>query len=191
MRLLLSLLLLSATVFAAEPAPTPPKHPYVEMITTEGRILIELDGQAAPYTVDHFLSLVDAGFYDGTIFHRVIPDFMIQGGGYTPSLTLKEDETGIPNESGNGLSNVRGTLAMARTNAPHSANSQFFINLVDNSRLDPQDGRWGYTVFGIVIEGMDVVDAIAAVPTGPQGKLSSDVPQVPVIIKELKRFSWN
>jgi len=191
MRLILIAVLLAATACTAEPAPTPPKHPYVEMLTTEGRILLELDGQAAPYTVDHFLKLVDDGFYDGTIFHRVIPSFMIQAGGYTPSMNLKEDDAGLPNESGNGLSNVRGTLAMARTGNPHSANSQFFINVIDNTRLDPQDGRWGYTVFGVVIEGMDVVDTISTVQTGPRGDLEKDVPVVPVVIKEMKRFTWN
>ncbi len=170
-----------------------PAHPYIEMQTSEGRILLELDGRAAPLTVAHFLSLVDAGFYDGLVFHRVIEGFMIQGGGYTPGFELKEDEKTIPNESGNELANTRGTIAMARTSDPHSANSQFFINVVDNFRLDPDKtpgrGRWGYTVFGKVIEGMDIVDTIATVPTGVQ-KGMRDVPQVPIIIKSAKRYTF-
>ena len=138
---LIALLLgLTATLgFAAEEVPP---HPYVEIVTTEGTIILELDGRQAPLTVGHFLALVDAGFYDGVIFHRVIPGFMAQSGGYTPDLTLKEDKTMIPNESGNGLSNVRGTIAMARTSNPHSANSQFFINVGDNSPPRP----WQETV---------------------------------------------
>ena len=110
-----------------------PPHPYIKLETSAGDVILELDGRQAPLTVGHFLSLVDSGFYDGLIFHRVIAGFMAQGGGYTPSLTRKEDDTTIPNESGNGLTNVRGTIAMARTGDPHSANSQFFINVADNN----------------------------------------------------------
>jgi cyclophilin family peptidyl-prolyl cis-trans isomerase len=171
-----------------------PPHPYIEIVTSEGTIILELDGKQAPLTVGHFLALVDAGFYDGTIFHRVIPGFMAQGGGFTPGLKLKEDEQTIPNESGNGLSNSRGTIAMARTGDPHSANSQFFINVADNSRLDPSKkvggGSWGYTVFGSVIQGMEVVDKIVAVQTGPQGEFASDVPVVPIVIKEMSRYTF-
>ncbi|MEM1176658.1 MAG: peptidylprolyl isomerase, partial [Pseudomonadota bacterium] len=166
------------------------KHPYVEMITTEGRILIELDGEGSPYTVGHFLELVDDGFFDGLIFHRVIADFMIQSGGYTPGLDLREDSATIPNESGNGRSNLRGTIAMARHEQPHTANSQFFINVVDNTRLDPGKNNWGYTVFGFVIDGMDVVDTIAAVETGEHSDDFPALPVVPVVIKSLKRFEW-
>ena len=171
-----------------------PAHPYIKMETTEGDIILELDGRAAPFTVGHFLALVDSGFYDGLVFHRVIPGFMAQGGGYTPGLKLKEDDTKIPNESGNGMSNTRGTIAMARTGDPHSANSQFFINVGDNSRLDPQkralNGTWGYTVFGFVIEGMDVVDKIVAVQTGPQGPFQQDVPVIPIVIKKASRYTF-
>ncbi len=185
-----ALCFLAATSSAQDEVPA---HPYIEMITTEGRILLELDGREAPLTVGHVLKLVDDGFYDGLIFHRVIPGFMVQGGGFTPGLDLKEDDGSVPNESGNGLTNARGTVAMARTNDPHSANSQFFINVVDNARLDPtkamNGGRWGYTVFGSVIEGMDVVDRIAAKQTGIQ-KGMRDVPQVPVVIKSMKRFNF-
>jgi len=121
-----------------------PAHPYVMLATSEGNILLELDGRRAPLTVRNFLQLVDSGYFDGTVFHRVIPGFMIQGGGYTPDLTLKEPNEGmIPNESGNGLRNARGTIAMARKLDPHSAMAQFFINVADNGGLDPQQDRWG------------------------------------------------
>ena len=188
--LLIAALIGPLAASAKDPVPEPPAHPYVEIDTTMGRILLELDGKAAPYTVDHFLKLVDGGFYNNTIFHRVIPDFMIQGGGHTPDLTLKEQTDYVINESGNGLSNLRGTIALARTTKPHTANAQFFINVVDNVRLNAGKGRWGYTVFGFVIEGMEVVDEIAAVNTGPQGTFKSDVPQVPIIIKSMSRYTF-
>ena len=194
MKKVLTALLLTLAWGLGAAADEVPAHPYVEMITTEGRILLELDGHEAPLTVAHFLKLVDSGFYDGTIFHRVIPGFMAQGGGYTPDYKLKETDDTIPNESGNGLSNLRGTIAMARTDDPHSANAQFFINVVDNARLDPQkkgrQGRWGYTVFGQVIEGMDVVDKIVSEKTGAQGPFQSDVPLVPIVIKKMSRYSF-
>jgi len=177
--------------FAAEDVPP---HPYIEIVTTEGTIILELDGKQAPLTVGHFLALVDSGFYDGVVFHRVIPGFMAQAGGYAPDLTLKEDDTKIPNESGNGLSNVRGSIAMARTSDPHSANSQFFINVADNSRLDPgkkrSGGTWGYTVFGAVIQGMEIVDKMTNVQTGPQGDFKQDVPMVPIVIKKMSRYTF-
>ena len=185
-----------ATLLAAgisQAADRVPAHPYIEMETSEGRILLELDGRAAPITVAHILSLVDSGFYDGLIFHRVREGFMIQGGGFTPGFKRKEDDATIPNESGNGLSNRRGSIAMARTSDPHSANTQFFINVVDNVRLDPNKspggGSWGYTVFGVVIEGMDVVDKIAGVPTGPQ-QGQAHAPLIPIIIKSMRRYTF-
>ena len=168
-----------------------PAHPHILVETTLGNIKLELEGKLAPITVGHFLERVASGFYDGLIFHRVIPGFMVQGGGYTPGLELKEDDATIANESGNGMSNVRGTIAMARTNDPHSANTQFFINVADNVRLDPGNNSWGYAVFGYVIEGMEVVDKIASVQTGPQGKLRSDVPVVPVVIKKMSRVTYD
>lgn len=183
--------LLGSLALAADEVPA---HPFVKLETSEGDIILELDGRQAPLTVGHFLELVDSGFYDGLIFHRVIPGFMAQGGGYTPGLKLKEDDRSIPNESGNGLSNVRGTIAMARTGDPHSANSQFFINVADNQRLDPKKdplrGSWGYTVFGQVIEGMEVVDTIVGVQTGPQGEFRKDVPVIPIIIKKASRYTF-
>ena len=183
-----------ATVFAtasiaAEEAS--PSLPHIEIQTSEGRILVKLDPFAAPLTVSHMLSLADEQFFDGLVFHRVISGFMIQGGGYTPDYELKEDERTVPNESGNGLSNARGTIAMARIADPHSAASQFFINVVDNRQLDPVktagSGRWGYAVFGTVVEGMAVADRIAAMPTGRKDDLN-DVPDTPIVIESIRRF---
>ena len=184
----LALTLAGGLALAADKVPA---HPHVLIETTMGNIKLELEGKLAPITVGHFLKLVDSGFYDGLIFHRVIPGFMAQGGGFTPGLKLKEDDTAIPNESGNGMSNMRGTIAMARTNDPHSANTQFFINVADNLRLNPGNNRWGYAVFGYVIEGMEVVDEIVAVRTGPQGQFRSDVPVVPIVIKKISRVTYD
>jgi cyclophilin family peptidyl-prolyl cis-trans isomerase len=190
MRALPVALLVCLLAPAAHAADRLSAHPRVALETSEGSIKLELETKQAPLTVAHFLELVDAGYYDGLVFHRVIPGFMIQGGGYTPGLEERKDEVTLPNESGNALSNLRGTIAMARTDDPHSANSQFFINVADNPRLDPQKdpvkGRWGYTVFGYVIEGMDVVDQIAATATSPQGE-HENAPVVPVIIKSARR----
>ncbi len=151
--------------------------------TNFGKITVELDPEKAPITVKNFLAYVDEKFYDGTIFHRIIPTFMIQGGGMEPGMRQKPTKPPIRNEANNGLKNVRGTIAMARTNAPHSATSQFFINVVDNPFLDyPGRDGWGYCVFGKVVEGMDVADKIKNVPTGP-----GDVPQQEVLIKSIRR----
>jgi cyclophilin family peptidyl-prolyl cis-trans isomerase len=148
--------------------------------------VLQLDAQRAPVTVRNFLDYVGAGQYDGTIFHRVIDGFVVQGGGYTPDLKEKPTRDPVPNESGNGLSNVRGTIAMARTEDPHSATSQFYINLKDNVKLDPNPERWGYCVFGKVVEGMDVIDAIAKVPTGPRGEMDRDVPKTDVVVQKME-----
>jgi peptidyl-prolyl cis-trans isomerase B (cyclophilin B) len=156
--------------------------------TSQGTIKAELDGDKAPVTVANFLAYVDDKFYDDTIFHRVIPDFMIQGGGFAPGLRQKTTKPAIKNESGNGLTNKRGTLAMARTSVPDSATAQFFINLKDNTFLDrakAQDGV-GYCVFGKVTEGMDVVDKIKAVPTGRRGQ-HENVPTQDVVIQSIRR----
>lgn len=156
---------------AAAPAPsTPAPAPRVSLKTNQGEIVVELDPVKAPKSTENFLAYVRAGYYDGTIFHRVIDNFMIQGGGYTTELKPKDGlKPSIQNEADNGLQNKRGTLAMARTMDPHSASSQFFINVVDNTALDhvsKSDGRsWGYAVFGKVVSGMDVVDKIKATPT--------------------------
>ena len=168
-----------------------PAHPHIKFETTEGTIVLELDGRRAPVTAGNFLELIDSGYFDGTVFHRVIADFMIQGGGFTPDLKSKEPGGFIFNEAGNGMTNERGTIAMARTDNPHSAKAQFFINVKDNTALDPQPDRWGYAVFGYVIEGMDVVDAIAHVRTGPGGRFSRDVPVVPIVVKKASRVVYD
>ena len=165
------------------------KNPVVVMETSMGKIRIELNQDKAPTTVKNFLSYVDDKFYDGTIFHRVIANFMIQGGGFTPGMKEKQTKDPIKNESDNGLSNERGSIAMARTNVPNSATSQFYINVKDNSRsLDKAnagDGV-GYCVFGKVIEGMDVVDKIKAVKTTTKGG-HGDVPVTDVVITSVRR----
>jgi len=148
----------------------------VALCTDNGRIVIELREDLAPSQVRNFLQYVDEGHYTGTVFHRVIPDFMIQGGGFDRSLRQRAAPRSVENESRNGQSNKRGTVAAARTSDPHSAAAQFFINVVDNPYLDASGAEFGYTVFGDVIEGMDVVDAVSALPTGPAGPFPSDVP---------------
>lgn len=165
--------------------------PVVAMETSKGTITIELDPTKAPKTVENFLSYVDQGFYDGTIFHRVIPDFMIQGGGFTPDIKSKKTSSPVKNEADNGLLNTRGTIAMARTSAPNSATSQFFINLVDNAFLDHRQKTvrgWGYAVFGRVIDGMDVVDAIGSVETTRLPSGMADVPVSTVLIERVTRI---
>ncbi len=166
-----------------------PSFARVAIETTEGTFIIGLNGRRAPVTVKNFLGLVRSGYYDGTIFHRVIPDFMIQGGGFNRDLDKKEPDSTIINESGNGLTNLRGTVVMARLKEPHTAMAQFFINVIDNPALNPKADRWGYAVFGDVIEGMDVVDKISYVRSGPGGRFQQDVPVVPVIITRAYRIA--
>jgi peptidyl-prolyl cis-trans isomerase A (cyclophilin A) len=153
----------------------------VRLVTSLGDVVVELAPDKAPKSVDNFLQYIKDGHYDGTIFHRVISGFMIQGGGFTPDMVQKPTRAPIPLEANNGLSNVRGSLAMARTQALNSATSQFFINVVDNPMLDNNGG--GYAVFGKVIQGMDVVDKIKAVPTGNKGPFQN-VPLTDVVIKK-------
>ncbi|MEO7918481.1 MAG: peptidylprolyl isomerase [Thermoanaerobaculia bacterium] len=165
------------------------KNPVVIIKTSMGTIKAELDAEKAPVTVKNFLSYVDDKFYDGTVFHRVIPTFMIQGGGFDKDLNKKPNKAAIANEAKNGLKNASGTLAMARTNVPDSATSQFFINVKDNGALDYRGDsaqEIGYCVFGHVTEGMDVVNTIKAVPTGSQNGMG-DVPTSPVIIESIRR----
>lgn len=153
--------------------------------TSEGRVLVELEDELAPATVSNFLHYVQDGSYNNSLFHRVIKGFVVQGGGYREDGSTLPNLAPISNESKNGLSNLRGTLAMARTAAPHSATRQFFFNLVDNTRLDGGT-QWGYAVFGKVVEGLPVLDAIAAHPTGYSAKLgANDVPLDPVILKSV------
>jgi len=184
--LVTAVLLLVQVAPAASPAATPaaPVGPVVVIETSLGDITVALDKAKAPLTVENFLGYVKSGFYSGTVFHRVMPGFMIQGGGYDAKLEEKQTRPPVRNEASNGLRNRRGTIAMARTSDPHSASSQFFINLKDNPALDfgiSRDG-WGYTVFGEVIGGMEVVDRIGAVPTTSRG-IHDDVPQTAVTIK--------
>ena len=168
----------------AEPAPA--AAPKVLMKTSLGDITLELYPDKAPKSVENFLAYVKSGFYNGTVFHRVIAGFMIQGGGFTADLRQKKTRAPIAIESRNGLSNLRGTLAMARTADPNSATAQFFINTVDNPRLDyAGDANPGYAVFGKVVDGMDVVDKIRAVPTGAKPPFASDVPQTAVVIEKV------
>ncbi len=159
-------------------------NPRVLLSTSHGDIILELDQEKAPISSENFLAYAADGHFDGTIFHRVIPGFMIQGGGFAADMRQKSTKAPIANEADNGLKNGRGTIAMARTSDPHSATSQFFVNLTDNAFLDhkgktPQG--WGYAVFGEVVEGMEVVDAIARVATGTSGP-HSDVPKEPVVM---------
>ncbi|HZQ59744.1 MAG TPA: peptidylprolyl isomerase [Casimicrobiaceae bacterium] len=180
---------LAALSLAALPAAA--ANPKVELDTSAGKIVLELYPEAAPKTVENFLEYVKSGQYNGTQFHRVIPGFMIQGGGYTPDYTQKQTRAPIRNEGESamkaGLGNTVGTIAMARTGDPHSATAQFFINVADNSRLNfrsPDPQGYGYTAFGKVISGMDVVQKIAAMPTGPGGPFPSDVPREKVIVNK-------
>ena len=164
--------------------------PNMRMTTNFGVIEIELNRVKAPATVDNFLKYADDGFYNGTIFHRVIPGFMIQGGGFKPGLEKQPTREPIKNEAANGLKNVVGSIAMARTGDPHSATSQFFINTATNDSLDKENARdgWGYTVFGKVIKGMDVLRKIESTPTGRSGPYR-DVPKQDVIIEKVERVS--
>ena len=208
--LLLALPLMFACKTDSQEAPPPdlklvttgsaPAVAFVEVTTSAGSFTLQLDGKAAPLTVAHFLKNVDSGFYTGTVFHRIIPGFMIQGGGYDQDFNERETAETIPNESGNGLPNRRTTIAMARTMDPHSANTQFFINLVDNTNDNPRtanldpvksgpQARWGYTVYGYVINGMETVDLIAQYETENNGPGGAPAPIIPVIIESMKRVS--
>jgi len=206
MRLLLASLLLATLPFgafaAAAPmlataAPPPPLADLppvrVAMLTSLGRVLLELDPARAPQTVANFLAYVDAGHYNGTIFHRVVPNLLVQGGAFTPDLQAKPERAPVPLEAGNGLSNLRGSIAAARRpDARDSASTQFFINVVDNPQFDPVDPASdigaGYAVFGRVVEGMDVVDRMRGVETGAQGPFRSRVPTTPILIERMARL---
>jgi len=179
----LALSFVAAPAGAEAPASAAPK---VELVTSHGSLVLELDPVKAPVTTENFLRYVRDGHYDGLIFHRIIAGFMAQGGGYDAMYGERPTRPPVENESRNGLSNERATIAMARTSDPHSASAQFFINLVDNPRLDGAPGRWGYTVFGRVVEGLDVLDKIGAVPTGRGGPFPTDVPQAPIVIMQAR-----
>lgn len=174
--------LVSALIFAAVSA-SPAAAREVEMRTDKGVMVISVDEKRAPLSAANFLQYVREGFFDGLIFHRVIPGFVIQGGGFTPDMQKRATRAPIQNEADNGRKNAKYTLSMARTNNPHSATSQFFINLADNASLDYSGGNPGYAVFGEVIKGREVVDAIAAVPTKNVGRYR-DVPATPIVIQK-------
>ncbi len=180
----------AAPTVATEEAPPAVVAPRVLIRTSVGDITVELDPGKAPKSVENFLQYVGEKYYDGTVFHRVIDNFMVQGGGFGPDLKQKATRAPIANEANNGLSNLRGTLAMARTNDPNSATAQFFINVVDNNRLDyvsAENGfTWGYAVFGKVVSGMEVVDQIKATPTGAGGPFPRDVPVTPIVINSIE-----
>lgn len=175
MRIAILLLSLLPAGVVAEPPPSS-LTPRVVIETTQGRIVFELDAVRAPLSSENFLRYVRDAFYDGSIFHRVIPGFVVQGGGFDAELKPRKGNATIPNESGNGLSNRRGSIGLAREDSPHSGSSQFYVNLADNTGLDPLPTRWGYAVFGKVVEGMDVIDRIAYLPTETIEKFAQDVP---------------
>jgi cyclophilin family peptidyl-prolyl cis-trans isomerase len=181
--LLLSLLLLPQLVAAQQPVFPGDR---VRVVTNAGTFVIELDKGRAPLTVAAFLKYVEQGFYSGVIFHRVVAGFIAQAGGYTADLTQKPVTESVVNESGNGLSNLRGTVGFARSNEPHSGTSQFYINLADNVDLNPRPTRWGYAVFGKVVEGMEVVDDIGHRPTAGGGPFDRNVPVEPVIVERIE-----
>jgi peptidyl-prolyl cis-trans isomerase A (cyclophilin A) len=172
---------------AAVSAPKPAAATQVQVVTSMGNFTIELNAERAPLTVVQFLKFVDQGYYAGTIFHRAIPNFVIQGGGYDAEYKLKGNPPKVVNESGNGLTNQRGTVGLARPAEPHAGDVQFYVNLADNAALDPSQTRWGYAVFGKVVQGMDVVDEIATVPTGSKGPFKENAPLKPVVILKIER----
>jgi cyclophilin family peptidyl-prolyl cis-trans isomerase len=201
-QLLLSLALLGmiclqpsvAAEKAADPKPAPKPasaaySPQIQVFTSMGNFTIELNAERAPLTVANILAYVDAGHYSNTLIHRAVANFVIQGGGFNADYTAKAATLKVPNESGNGLSNVRGTVGLARTSDPHGGNAQFYVNLNDNAALDPNATRWGYAVFGRVIDGMDVVDRIGNVPTGAHGAIKEETPIKPVVILKIERVT--
>jgi cyclophilin family peptidyl-prolyl cis-trans isomerase len=183
--LLLSLILLPLPGMSQDTLATS-GAPRVRVFTTAGNFLIELDRGRAPLTVEAFLKHVNEGFYSGVVFHRVVAGFIAQAGGYTADLELKPTAGNVVNESGNGLSNLRGTVGFARSNEPHSGTTQFYINLADNLDLNPRPTRWGYAVFGKVVEGMEVVDEIGHRPTAGGGPFDRNVPVDPVVIERIE-----
>jgi peptidyl-prolyl cis-trans isomerase A (cyclophilin A) len=205
-QLILSLGLFTAALFSTSNAAEPPAsttaqptaqpapaaaaaapNPQVQVFTNMGNFTIELYSERAPLTVAQFLKYVDQGHYSGTIFHRAIANFVIQGGGFDANYKLKGNPAKVVNESGNGLSNQRGTVGLARPQEPHAGDVQFYVNIADNAALDPNQSRWGYAVFGKIVQGMDVVDRISTVSTGAKGPFKDDAPLQPVIIERIER----
>jgi len=189
-------LLAGAAGAADQPSPTPappakvPPTTDVKVTTSMGAFVIEVLNERAPLTSTNFLRYVREGFYTNTLIHRVVANFVIQGGGHdATTLALKPTHEPVFNESGNGLQNKRGTVGLARSSPPHSGNSQFYVNLVDNPDLDPVPTRWGYAVFGRIISGMDVIEHIGEVPTGTTGPFKADAPMKPVVIEKMEIVS--
>ncbi len=179
----------ATTTEAAKPQPKPPATTQVLVVTSLGNFTMELNAERAPLTVAHFLKYVDQGHYTGTLFHRVVANFVIQGGGFDVNYKLVPAPAKVVNESGNGLTNQRGTVGMARAQDPHGGDAQFYVNLYDNEALDPNKTRWGYAVFGRIIQGMDVVDKIGNVATGARGMFKEDAPLKPVVIERIERIA--
>ncbi len=179
--LLLTVMLPHGALRAEEP------NPQVKVTTNMGEFVIEVRQDRSPLTTANFLRYVREGFYSGTLIHRTVANFVIQGGGHdATTYALKATHDNVFNESGNGLQNKRGAVGMARGDAPHSGNAQFYVNLVDNPDLDPVPTRWGYTVFGRIVQGMDVIDHIGGTPTGSMGPFKSDAPLKPVMIEKME-----
>ena len=190
--LLLCLLLVPQLLMAQDAQPVAAATsvaPRVRVVTNAGDFVIELDHNRAPRTVDAFLKYVKDGFYSGVVFHRVVAGFIAQAGGYTADMQPKAVTENVVNESGNGLSNLRGTVGFARTNDPHSGTSQWYVNLADNVDLNPRPTRWGYAVFGKVIQGMEVVDDIGHRPTAGGGQFDRNVPVEPIVIQRIDLIS--
>jgi cyclophilin family peptidyl-prolyl cis-trans isomerase len=179
-------LFLAPILSGAQEIPAEASNPRVQVVTTLGSFVIELNTERAPFTVENFLEYVNEGHYEGTVFHRVIQGFLAQTGGYTEDLQLKSAERSVVNEAGNGLSNMRGSVGLARTNDPHSGNAQFYVNLADNLDLNPRPTRWGYAVFGTVVEGMEVVDEIGHRPTGGRGPFDRNVPVEDIVVQRVE-----
>ena len=184
--------------FAAETQPkaagptapaTSTGSPRVQVVTSLGSFTLELNAERAPLTVAHFLKYVDQGHYSGTLFHRVVANFVIQGGGFDSTGKVVPAPAKVVNESGNGLTNQRGSVGMARSADPHGSDAQFYVNLYDNEALDPNKTRWGYAVFGKVVQGMEVVDKIGNVATGARGAFKEDAPLQPVVIERIERVA--
>ncbi len=182
-------LFLAPVVTGAQEIPVDTSNPRIQVVTNLGSFVIELNRERAPYTVDNILQYVNEGHYEGTVFHRVILGFIAQAGGLTEDFELKPVQRSVVNESGNGLSNMRASVGLARGTDPHSGNAQFYINLADNLDLNPRPTRWGYAVFGTVVEGMQVVDEIGYRPTGAKGSFERNVPVNTIMIERIEELT--
>ena len=182
-------LFLAPVVTGGQEIPVDTSNPRIQVVTNLGSFVIELNRERAPYTVDNMRQYVNAGHYEGTVFHRVILGFVAQAGGLTEDFETKPVQRSVINESGNGLSNMRASVGLARGTDPHSGNAQFYINLADNLDLNPRPTRWGYAVFGTVVEGMEVVDEIGHRPTGARGQFERNVPVDTIVIERVEELA--